>query len=232
MAVRDVIAASDIAPASVMVSRTAHCPLCGAGVCTSVLEIPGRTYLRCTRCTLIFLHPDDRLLPLQEVLRYLEHRNDGADARYVQFLRRLADPVCDAVPKGARGLDFGCGPAPVLGALLSARERPTESYDPLFRPDRHLLTVQYEFVTCSEVFEHAHEPAELLEQLSALLLPNGTLGVMTRFYGVEAPFDRWWYRRDPTHASFYSADTMQWIANERGWQLQLPAPHVAIFVAP
>ena len=124
------------------------------------------------------------------------------------------------------------GPAPVLAELLSSSGRPTESYDPLFRPDRSPLTARYDFLTCCEVFEHAHEPAQLLTQLSGLLRPKGMLAVMTRFYGVEAPFDQWWYRRDPTHVSFYNADTMRWIAGERGWQLQLPRPHVALFVAP
>jgi SAM-dependent methyltransferase len=227
-----VTGASDAAPAGRPAARPTRCTLCGIVVRTAILETPERTYLHCARCTLIFLHPDDRLLPLQEVLRYLEHRNDGADPGYVQFLRRLADPVCDAVPLGAIGLDFGCGPAPVLAGLLTARGRPTESYDPLFRAERRLLARQYDFVTCCEVMEHAHEPAGLLGQLSALLSPGGTLAVMTRFYGLDGPFDRWWYRRDTSHVSFFSAETMRWIATQRGWRLQLPAPHVAIFHAP
>jgi SAM-dependent methyltransferase len=211
--------------------RQSKCPLCSAAARTAVLELPARTYLECARCTLIFLHPDDRLLPLQEVLRYLEHENGAEDAGYVGFLRRLADPVCDVVPVGARGLDFGCGPAPVLGELLAAAGRPTSSYDPLFRPDDALLELRYDFVTCCEVAEHAHEPALLFDRLAGLLRPGGTLAVMTRFYG-DVPFENWWYRRDPTHVCFFNADTMRWVARRYGWRLELPTEHVAIFGVP
>src|SRR6476646_6898518 len=86
------------------------CPLCGAIVGEAFFVSAERTYFRCGTCALIFVPPDQHLPPLQEVLRYLEHRNDGSDSGYVEFLRRLADPVCARVPVGARGLDFGCGP--------------------------------------------------------------------------------------------------------------------------
>lgn len=217
-------------PQSSVTVRTAPCPLCGKIARTAELELTERTYLRCDRCTLIFLHPEDRPFPLQEVLRYLEHRNDGDDSRYVAFLRRLADPVCAAVPVGARGLDFGCGPEPVLARLLTASGRPTSSYDPLFLPEDAVLHDHYDFVTCCEVVEHAHEPGALFKRLRALLRPEGTLAIMTRFYGVDAPFERWWYRRDPTHVCFFSVDTMGWIARQLRFRLHVPAPHVAILV--
>ena len=77
-----------------------------------------------------------------------------------------------------------------------------------------------------------HEPAALFARFARLLRPGGLLGVMTRFHGVEASFDRWWYRRDPTHVCFYDADTMRWIAARHGWRLELAAPHVAMFLRP
>ena len=206
----------------------AKCPLCSADVRTIVLEQNSRSYLRCERCALVFLHPDHRLLPLQEVLRYLEHQNDGGDAGYVAFLRQLAEPVCAVVPVGAHGLDVGCGPAPVLGQILTAAGRPTRSWDPLFFPDDALLASRYDFVTCSEVVEHAHQPDVLFDRLASLLRPAATLAVMTRFHG-EVPFDSWWYRRDSTHVCFFCADTMRWVAERYGWRLALPAPNVALF---
>lgn len=204
------------------------CTLCGSPDVTLLLHEPGRRYFACSRCTLIFLDPANRLLPLQEILRYQTHRNSGDDPGYVAFLRRLADPVMAVVPAGARGLDFGCGPAPVLSELLTAAGRPTAFHDPLFHPT-NTLDARYDFVTCSEVVEHAHSPAALFEQLGTLVVPGGIIGVMTRFYGIEAPFERWWYRRDPTHVSFYDAGTFGWIARHRGWTLELPVPNVALF---
>lgn len=180
---------------------------------------------------MIFLVPGAHPALLDEVLRYLEHDNRRDDPEYLRFLRRLGDPLCAAVRPGARGLDFGCGPVPVLGEWLTAQGRPTASYDPLFHPGDHLLRERYDFVACSEVVEHAHDPAAMFRQLDALLAPGGTLGVMTRFHSVDVPFATWWYRRDPTHVCFYSPSTMQWIAQRFAWALELPVPDVALFTS-
>src|SRR5471032_1083839 len=112
-----------------------HCPLCAAITDATFLESAGRRYSRCERCDLIFLHPDDKPLPLDEVVRYLEHQNDASHAGYRAFLRQVADPLCAAVPVGAQGLDMGCGPAPVLAGILTASGRPTAQYDPVFHAD-------------------------------------------------------------------------------------------------
>lgn len=194
-----------------------------------ILDDAGRGYHRCAECDLVFLDPRHRLAPLGEVMRYLEHDNRRDDPAYLDFLRRVGDPVRARLPRGARGLDFGCGPVPVLGEWFTANDHPTASYDPLFHADDALLAERYDFVTCSEVVEHAHDPAVLFETLRSLVAPGGILGVMTRFHGLEAPFDRWWYRRDPTHVCFYSGRTMEWIAAGFGWTLELPRAHVALF---
>ncbi len=177
---------------------------------------------------MIFVHPADRLRPLEETLRYLNHQNHRDDPAYVRFLERLVIPVCDVVPAGSRGLDFGCGPAPVMAELLTASGRPTTSYDPLFLPDENALREQYDFITCSEVIEHAHDPATLLARFGKLVRPGGTIAIMTRFYGFDAPFDQWWYRRDPTHVCFFNETTMRWIAGKAGWGIRL-SPNIAIF---
>jgi SAM-dependent methyltransferase len=208
-----------------------RCPLCGTITDTSFFEDRARRYFRCASCDLVFLHADDRPLPLDETVRYLAHRNDPADAGYVQFLRTLADPVCLAVPVGAHGLDVGCGPTHVLAELLSATGRPTAHYDPLFFPDDALLATVYDFVTCCEVAEHAHDPAALFARLGSMLRPGGVLAVMTQFHGA-VPFDQWWYRRDSTHVCFYSADTMRWLARRFDYELALPVSNVALFTVP
>ncbi len=205
------------------------CPLCSTMVDATFFQESARRYFRCAVCDLIFLHPDNRPLPLDEARRYMEHENHAGDAGYVQFLRTLADPMRAATPVGSRGLDFGCGPAPVLAEILSATGRPTRHYDPLFFPDESLLVATYDFVTCSEVVEHAHDPADLFWQLTSLVRPHGKLAVMTRWHDANTEFDRWWYRRDLTHVCFYSAETMQWIAVRFGYRVELPAPNVAMF---
>lgn len=213
-------------------SATPSCPLCQAES-TQCYHVDGdRQYFRCSICEMIFLHPAHRISLAAEQSRYREHRNDAADAGYVRFLRRLADPMVRRLPPGARGLDFGAGPAPVLAALLTSEGFPCKAHDPLFMPDDRLLSERYDFVTCSEVVEHLHDPAAGFALMAELLTEGGLLGVMTRFYGHEAPFSHWWYRRDPTHVCFYAEPTMRWIAEDRGWSVELPRPHVALFTVP
>lgn len=208
------------------------CPLCGWQGAPRILLDAGRAYHRCVRCNLVFVAPAHRPAPLAEVMRYLEHDNQRDDAGYLGFLRRVADPVCERTAPGARGLDFGCGPVPVLAEWLTAQGRPTVAYDPLFHADESLLERRYDFVTCTEVVEHAHDPAMTFARLAALVRPGGLLAVMTRFHSPAAPFESWWYRRDVTHVCFYDASTMRWIAGYHGWALELPAPDVALFTVP
>ncbi len=205
------------------------CPLCSASPVSTFHEDASATYFRCDVCALVFLQRARWPTPLREVLRYQEHRNDFGDPQYLGFLRRLADPLRDRLAPGACGLDFGCGPQPVLAAFLSEAGYPTACYDPLFHPDASVLAKRYDFIACSEVLEHVHDPGALLERFALLLADGGLLGIMTRFHGIEAPFATWWYRRDPTHVCFYSADTMRWIAGARAWTVEFPIPHVALF---
>lgn len=227
MAAREPAAVDEFGPA------LPRCPLCASRESLLLLsDQAAQLYFRCPTCELIFLDPGQRLAAGDEARRYLEHRNDGADPGYVDFLRRLADPVAGRLPAGARGLDFGCGPAPVMSDMLSARGFPCTAYDPFFQPDEALLDAQYDYVTCSEVVEHLHEPGDTFALMGRLLARGGLLGVMTRFHGHEAPFESWWYRRDPTHVCFYAEPTMHWIAARHGWAVEFPRTHVALFTVP
>lgn len=208
------------------------CPLCAADSTQPFHADDAARYFECATCALIFMHPADRLTLADEHARYRQHRNDAADPEYVRFLRRLADPAIEHLQPGARGLDFGCGPAPVLSDLLTTEGFPCEAFDPLFVPDARLLAGQYDFVTCSEVVEHLHDPRATFALFAKLLSHGGLLAVMTRFHGHEAPFARWWYRRDPTHVCFYAEPTMRWIAREHGWTVTFPRTHVALFTVP
>lgn len=208
------------------------CPLCSA----PTLELSNAArehsrYFRCAVCALIHLDPAHRLSRDAERSRYRLHENDGSDPGYVSFLKRLADPVMERLRPGARGLDFGCGPAPVLSEILTAAGFPCAAYDPFFAPDESLLDKRYDFVTCSEVIEHARDPAHMFATLRRMLSPGGILGVMTMFHPGEAAFADWWYRRDPTHVCFYNEATMRWIGERYEWQTDFPAPNVTLFSA-
>lgn len=204
------------------------CPLCATPAAAFHDDEHG-TFWRCPTCALVFRDPAQHLDVAAEVARYREHRNALDDPRYLAFLDRLAAPVAERLPPGARGLDFGSGPAPALALLMTRHGFPTASYDPHFLPDASALQATYDFITCSEVFEHLRQPRQVLTQLRDMLRPNGLLAVMTQFRDERRPFASWYYRRDPTHICLYSEPTMRWIAQEMAWDLECLPQGVTIF---
>lgn len=208
------------------------CPLCHAAGLTPIESGHGKDYFVCRVCDLVSLTRSQRLSAADERARYGFHNNDPDDPDYVQFLRRLAEPVMERLRPDARGLDFGCGPTPVLSGILTAAGFPCGAYDPFFAPDETLLDKRHDFITCSEVVEHAHDPERLFATLRRMLSPGGILGVMTMFHPGRDDFADWWYHRDPTHVCFYREATMRWIGERYGWTTEFPRPNVTVFTVP
>ena len=77
-----------------------------------------RSYLRCRVCALVFVSPVYYLDRETERAEYDLHRNEVGEPGYERFLARLATPLAARLAPGARGLDFGCGPAPALAHML------------------------------------------------------------------------------------------------------------------
>ena len=105
-------------------------------------------------------------------------------------------------------------------------------WDPIYRPDAAALERTYDFITCTEVVEHMHRPAEEFRRLDHLLRPGGRLGVMTVFQTDDTRFAGWHYRRDPTHVVFYRESTLALVADKMGWSIEIPRANVAIFRKP
>lgn len=194
------------------------------------MNVRDRRYRRCTTCEATFLISEQLPPPEVERARYDQHNNDPDDRRYREFLRRLADPVLERIEAGREGLDFGSGPVPVLADLLRAAGLRVSCFDPFYAPDRTLLTGsrRYDFITCCEVVEHLHHPAEEFERLERLLRPGGILGVMTEFQTEDERFARWYYREDRTHVVFYRETTLRYLASRLGMTAEIPARNVAI----
>ncbi len=194
-----------------------RCPLCDGAGREKVAAAFGRTLWLCDECLLLAVAPGDRPDRGSERRRYGLHHNSIEDAGYVTFLTRLLDPVAELLTPGARGLDFGCGPQPVLAELARRRGFTCDAYDPLFHPDPP--QPPYEVVLASEVFEHFHKPAREIERLVELVAPGGILGVMTERWRDRAQWRKWPYLSDPTHVSFYHDRTMEWIAGAHRLEL-------------
>lgn len=132
--------------------------------------------------------------------------------RPLHLLREHGDDV-------HRVLDYGCGPGPVLVKLLRRAGYESVGYDPNFAPDADLMTGSFDAVISTETFEHFAEPAKDVARIIDLLRPGGYLCVMTLFHPGAEKVKDWWYARDPTHVSFYTRKTMEWICSAFGLSL-------------
>ena len=208
------------------------CPVCRRADVRFLLSVDGRDYWRCAVCEARFLDPRQRPSRDDELAEYLRHENDPGDSGYRRFLSKLADPLLERLPPSSHGLDYGCGPGPALAAMLCEAGHTVALHDPFFRPDAAVLDGLYDFVTCTEVVEHFHRPAEEFDRLDRLLAPGGWLGVMTCFQTDDARFAGWHYRRDPTHVVFYRETTLRHVAATRGWSCEIPIKDVALMRKP
>ena len=216
-----------------MATRLEPCPLClspdAAPFHISREKSMERDFFLCPRCDLVFVPGKYHIGAEAEKERYLTHNNDPADEDYRGFLDRLLSPLQHHLPAGASGLDYGAGPGPAL--LLMLRERGFEAsmYDPYFHPDAAALERTYDFITCTETLEHFAAPRKELDTFQALLKPSAWMGVMTGMLESWTDFADWYYHRDPTHVSFYSRKTMDWISRQYRWEALFPRPNVVLF---
>lgn len=204
--------------ASASAEAPVTCPLCGAATSAPWREATG-VYRHCTACDLVSRDPATWLDADAERAYYGTHDNRMDDPGYRGFLAQLAEPLMGHLPPGARGLDYGCGTAPALAAMLTDAGFPTVGYDPFFAPEESLLDARYDFATCTEVLEHMHDPPRDLARLDALLVPGGWLGLMTELRPPMRDFARWHYHRDPTHVGFHAEASLRWIAARFGWRV-------------
>lgn len=209
-----------------------QCRVCETGVARHFEQVDSLDYWRCGACEATLLDASQLPARPDEHTQYRLHRNEVDDEGYRQFLSRLAEPLLECLPPGQQGLDYGCGPGPALAAMLCEAGHDVALYDPLFFPDDETLTRSYDFITCSEVVEHFHEPAEEFRKLNQRLRPGGWLAVMTTFQTDDAAFRNWHYRRDPTHVVFYRLETFEFIARQHGWQCSSPCRNVVLLRKP
>jgi 2-polyprenyl-3-methyl-5-hydroxy-6-metoxy-1,4-benzoquinol methylase len=70
-----------------------------------------------------------------EKSRYQFHENRITNLGYVKFLNQAIEPALNYLSPGSTGLDFGCGPGPVLAELLAGMGFYMYIIDPYFFPD-------------------------------------------------------------------------------------------------
>lgn len=207
------------------------CPLCAANL-HRYHDDDTRLYMHCPKCRLVHVPPGWQISEEEEHAEYLLHENDPEDSGYRRFLSRLADPLLERLPPGSHGLDFGCGPGPALAQMLREAGHTVDLYDHFFAQNKAVFERDYDFITASEVLEHLRDPRQELDRLRGLLRPGGILGVMTKLVRDRQSFTTWHYIRDPTHVSFFSRKTLDWLAEEWQADLSLHGNDVALFTMP
>lgn len=205
------------------------CPLCYQRDITYFFKDKRRQYLHCNCCELVFADPLTLLSAEEELAQYQLHQNDLNDDGYRRFLSRLASPLLTALPATAvKGLDFGCGPGPLLALMLTEAGHQMAVWDPFFANDPAVLQQQYDFISCSEAIEHFVRPAEEWALWLTMLAPGGILAIMTKRYTSLEAFAQWHYKNDPTHVSFFSKQTFIFLAQRDGFRISFPADDVVL----
>jgi hypothetical protein len=205
------------------------CPLCSSAPAESYRTIQNRKLFSCPDCSLLYAHPSELLSPANEKKRYEFHRNSPADKAYCDFLGRLVEPLAQILSEGCTGLDYGCGPGPTLSHLMKSMGFSVADYDPFFYPHDELLKHKYDFITCTEVFEHFFSAGTELKKILGMLKTNGVLAVMTEIISDTTDISDWHYLREPSHVCFFHSETMEWIADNHDLVMSSPHKNVRFF---
>ena len=187
-----------------------------------------KEYLQCLNCKAIFLSPSHYLDPQSEKARYEHHNNDVNDPDYQKFVQPIVDQVLVNHDSDSTGLDYGCGTGPVITSELSKKGISLQLYDLYFRPDEAVFYQTYDFIVCCEVMEHFQQPFEEFKRLHSLLNPGGKLYCKTSLYRTNIDFEDWYYKDDPTHVTFYTTKSLDYLKERLGFSGLRILPEVII----
>lgn len=208
------------------VSLLHACPLCASEQTHFYHQDKRRTYWHCNECELVFVDPTALPSLSQEKAEYDLHQNTPDDEGYRRFLNKVSNPVIQTLPAESKGLDFGCGPAPVLASMLSEAGMHMTVFDPIYHKNTDYQHNAYDFITSTEAVEHFHQPINELTLLYKLLNPGGVLVIMTKRVISQSRFASWHYKNDRTHVSFFSEATFKWIAAHFSMELTIVSDDV------
>jgi len=203
---------------SYLCKKKMNCPLCNCCETSYRINACEKEFYLCNNCGLIFIGENYRLDRDTEKTRYSFHQNNIQDEGYVGFLNQIILPAIDLIKPGSIGLDFGCGPNPVLAKLIEKNGFCCDYYDPFFFPEID-LNKKYDFIFATECFEHFFSPATELEKICNMLNPGGILAVMTEIRPEIDKFRDWYYIKDPTHVCFYSNQSFDFICEKYGLKI-------------
>lgn len=205
------------------------CPLCYSNHVRLFANIDKKDYFKCETCSIVYLDSVYFLNANEELNRYKSHINNPNDTSYRIFLGGLFEPLIKYLKAPALGLDYGCGPGPTLSLMLEEIGFEMKLYDLYFYPNESVLNENYDFITCTETVEHFHKARFEFDRFDTLLKKGAYLGIMTKFLADNIEFEKWYYRRDPTHVCFYCESTFRYIEKLYNWEIQELELDIVIF---
>lgn len=197
-----------------MIKPNFDCPLCkGIKIETFFYQKHlSRCFYLCLNCDLIFVDRKKCLKLSDQKAHYDTHENHLLTEGYEKFLMRLVNFVRQNKDLKAAGLDYGSGPYPMLKKLFHQHKFSlVDIYDPIYAPKELDQKKVYDFITLCEVAEHFINPRQEFKKLFSLLAPKGVLVVSTKLHDENIDFNKWHYIVDPTHVSFYSKKTVDYL---------------------
>ncbi len=191
------------------------CLICNGETKTLVDKQIKVTYSVCDNCGFIYKDIDYHVNLEEELKMYSFHNNSFESTGYVDIFVDLIKDYITPLNIMGKVLEFGSGPGPVLKELLIKEGYHVFDYDLFFNDNKEYLNHKYELITSTEVVEHFNNPLKEFATLSNLLEQGGYLVIMTRLRTMNTvEFLDWWYRRDITHISFYTLESLKVICNK------------------
>ncbi len=215
-----------------------ECPFCGNSNIIEFVNI--RRFLYCSvsgeqGCGGFFVHKESFDCESKQRERYLLHSNElgpRSDANgYRAYLNKFLETVFsyERETQGAFNIkklfDYGSGPYPALVELLNEQNQKfafvddvkIKHWDPFFYPSGTFFEGGADIVFCLEVVEHFEKPQEGFDGLAKAAAKNGLIAIKTQIAPQSIDeFNKWWYKEDSTHVSFYSHISIEECAKKAG----------------
>ncbi len=210
------------------------CKICNSSIKIIKTYDNDKIYRYCKECQAISLEEDFIVDKAKERAQYENHNNSFESKGYVRMFEDFLDYFWHDLDKNAiNALDFGSGPGPVLAQIMENRALHVEVYDKFYQPEPIYKDKKYDLITSTEVFEHLQNPLEVLKLFKKHLKKGGLIAIMTLFHdNNEENFQKWWYRRDPTHILFYTPKTFEVLADMCGLKtLKCDNRRIVVFIS-
>ncbi len=188
-----------------------RCKVCHSSVAHFDDEQMDCLSYHCLKCEVIFKDPSSHVSSELEQQQYAQHNNSLENSGYVQMFESFLEFV-ELKDSVQRVLDFGSGPTPVFATILRRRGLEVEIYDKYYATNP--IEGVFDLIVSTEVFEHLDDPVGVLKRLKSHLGADARVAIMTQFHkGTKEFYLDWWYRRDPTHITFFTPKTFEILAD-------------------